>query len=173
MRHIAPLTNPLLEKGFRVHETLAGRHAFASGEGPPGEFPFSLELYWGPERVAAFLNPFNRDAFLTAGVCGVIRAGAWVEEAPCEGTLEFRSVSGAGMRVRLYFNAGSNAYEFIGRRAGLRPWDLHRTATACYGVVYDLETGREVSRSLIYPRFPILFSLLFGCSRKPLQTPTP
>ena len=172
MRRIGPLAKPLWNKGFRVQASLSGRHEFASGGGPAGEFPFSLEMDWGPERVAAFLNPFNRDAFLTAAVRGVIRAGAWVEEAPCEGTLELGCVSGTGARIRLYFNdAGGSPCEFIGRRSGLRPWNLHRPDTAWYGVIYNRETGREISRSLSRPRFSVPIPVLFGRSRNSAQTP--
>jgi len=105
-------------------------------------------LDWGPERLAAFLNPLHPDAFLTAPARGVIRVGAWVQEAPCEGTLEFRCLSEARIRSRLYFSAGGNPCEFVGDRGGLRPWNLHRTATTCYGVIFDLNTGKEISRSL-------------------------
>ena len=135
--------------GFRIREVMAGTHEFVSRRGPPGEFPFSFELEWGNDSLREFLNPLGRERFLIAPSRGVIRIGQLVEETPCEGTLELRYFDEAKIRYRMTFAVEDNRYEYIGEKVGIRPWNLHRTHTTCYGVVYDLEDGKEISRSLV------------------------
>jgi hypothetical protein len=147
MMNLPPWVKTFREKGFQVHETLDGLHEFVAREGPPGEFPFSFELDWGPESLMDFLNPVARDAFFIARSRGVIRVGELAQEADCRGTLEFRCFSEAKIRYRLYFSVENARYEYIGEKIGLRPWNLHKTLSTCYGVLYELETGKEVSRS--------------------------
>jgi len=147
MRQSLPAWNALTGKGFRVHQVQAGFHEFVARKGPPGQFPFSLALEWGPARLADFLNPAARDDFLTASGRGAIRAGAWMHEAPCSCTVEFRCLREARVRTRAYFPVEGRSFEYIGERLGLRPWNLRRNGAVCYGVIYDLETGEEVSRS--------------------------
>lgn len=146
--------------GFRVREVMDGTHEFVSREGPAGEFPFSFQLEWGADRLADFLNPFARDRYLTADAAGRIRVGGLTDEAACEGTLELRYLSEAKIRYRLAFEAEGQEYEYIGEKMGIRPWNLHRTHTTCYGVIYDLKTGKEISRSLSYFRIANLPSFL-------------
>lgn len=140
--------SPLRKTGFQLHEQMRGTHEFVARCGPPGEWPFSFELDWGCESLARFLNPLERDAFMTASCEGVMRVGGFVEEAPCSGWLELRTLTEATIRYRLTFRAGEHAYAYIGEKLGLRPWNLHRTHTTCYGVLYEIESGREISRSL-------------------------
>jgi hypothetical protein len=160
MRSFPVLLQTLRHTGFRVRERMDGVHEFAAREGPAGEFPFSLHLGWGPERFFDFLNPMARDTFLTAESRGVIRAGGLVEEADCQGTLEFRYVPEAKIRYRLYFSVGKSDYEYIGEKTGLRPWNLVRTHTTCYGVLYELGSGKEISRSLLRFRLSTLPSMI-------------
>ena len=172
MMNLPPLMKTFREKGFQVHETLDGLHEFVAREGPPGEFPFSFELDWGPESIADFLNPLARDSFFIAQSRGVIRVGELVEEADCRGTLEFRFFSEAKIRYRLYFSVGNARYDYIGEKIGLRPWNVHQTLSTCYGVLYELETGKEVSRSRSFFRLSRVPSFLcsFSCNQAPPQT---
>jgi len=146
--------------GFRIHEIMTGTHEFVGRAGPAGEFPFSFELDWGTDRLAGFLNPLSPGRFSTARATGTIRVGELLEASSCEGTLEFRYFTEAKIRYRLAFAAEGKPYEYVGEKVGIRPWNLHRTHTACYGVIHDLETGKEVSRSLCYFRFRTLPSFL-------------
>ncbi len=156
--------------GFRMHEVMAGAHEFVGKAGPRGEFPFSFELDWGAEDLAAFLNPLSGQSY-TVHARGVVRMGEFVEEAPCEGTLEFLYFTEAKIRYRFSFTVDGKDYEYIGEKVGMRPWNLHRTHTTCYGVVYDMETGKEISRSLTYfrlktlPAFLTSFRLVHGATR--------
>jgi len=139
----------LEETGFRIREVMDGTHEFVARHGPPGEFPFSFELGWGSDSLRNFLNPLRREDFLTAACRGVIRIGELVEETACEGSLELRYFSEAKIRYRMAFAVRDRRYQYLGEKVGLRPWNLHATHTTCYGVVYDLETGKEISRSLV------------------------
>lgn len=155
------------QSGFQIHEVMDGTHEFVSREGPPGEFPFSFELDWGCDRLADFVNPLEKEWFFTAASRGVIRVGELVEEAPCKGTLELRYFSEAKIRYRMIFSAKDNTYEYIGEKVGIRPWNLHRSHTTCYGVIYELESGKEISRSLSYFRLSTLPSFLMSLRRAP------
>jgi hypothetical protein len=172
MRNPPHFLQTLLDTGFQIHETLDGLHEFVAREGPAGELPVSFDLDWGSERLIHFLNPLARETFLTAVCRGVIRVGELVAAAPCTGTLEFRYFSEAKIRYRLSFQVGKANYEYIGEKTGLRPWNLHRTHTTCYGVIYELETGKEISRSRTTFRLSTLPSFLksFGVIRSGTET---
>ncbi len=135
--------------GFRIHEVMSGTHEFVGKAGPRGEFPFSFELDWGTDNMYEFLNPFSGKSFI-AQAQGVVRMAEFVDEAPCKGTLEFCYVTEAKIRYRFTFSVEGNQYEYIGEKVGIRPWNLHRTHTTCYGVVYDVKQGKEISRSITY-----------------------
>ena len=155
------------QTGFQVHEVMDGKHEFVAREGPPGEFPFSFELNWGCERWKDFLNPLQREHFFTANSEGRTRIGGLVDEASCQGTLELRYVKEAKIRYRMAFSAQGKMYQHIGEKVGIRPWNLHRSHTTCYGVVYELESGREISRSLTHFRLSTLPSFLMSFQRVP------
>jgi len=147
MKNILSL-NQLMRTGFRLREVMAGKHEFVSRRGPAGEFPFSFELDWGSDSLADFLNPLHKQNFLLAASEGIIRVGELVDQAPCKGSLELNYFSEAKIRYRMTFAVKGSRYEYIGEKLGIRPWNLHRTHTTCYGVIHDLEKGHEVSRSI-------------------------
>ena len=153
------------QSGFQIHEVMDGTHEFVSREGPAGEFPFSFELDWGCDRLADFLNPLRKERFFTATSQGVIRVGGLVEEAPCQGTLELRYFTEAKIRYRMIFSVEGKQYEYIGEKVGLRPWNLHRTHTTCYGVIYELASGKEISRSLSYFRLSTMPAFMMSFRR--------
>jgi hypothetical protein len=145
--------------GFRMHEIMTGRHEFVGKAGPRGEFPFSFELDWGTDNLLTFVNPLSGQSY-TAQARGVVRMGQFADEAPCEGTLEFCYFTEAKIRYRFRFSVKEKEYEYIGEKVGIRPWNLHRTHTTCYGVVYDMEKGNEISRSITYFKFETLPAFL-------------
>ncbi|MEW6442184.1 MAG: hypothetical protein AB1640_14700 [bacterium] len=155
-----PLVRELGQVGFRIHETMTGSHEFVGKAGPAGQFPFSFEIDWGADRAADFVNPFSWSGFLTAQAAGVIRAGGLVDASPCEGSLELRYFSEAKVRYRLSFSVERRRYEYIGEKVGIRPWNLHRSHTRCYGVIHDLGSGKEISRSLCVFRLRTLPTFL-------------
>jgi hypothetical protein len=155
-----PSTLTVAQVGFQTHEAMTGTHEFVGRAGPAGEFPFSFELDWGTDRLVEFLNPLSKVAPFRAKAIGVIRIGELVDACPCEGTLEFRYCTESKIRYRLAFTVGGRPYEHVGEKVGIRPWNLARTHTTCYGVTYDLEIGKEISRSLCFFRLRTLPSFL-------------
>lgn len=145
--------------GFRMHEVMTGTHEFVGKAGPKGEFPFSFELDWGTDNVIDFINPFSGQSY-TVQAKGAVRMGEFADEASCVGTLEFCYFTEAKIRYRFTFSVDGKDYEYIGEKVGIRPWNLHRTHTTCYGVVYDMEHGNEISRSITYFKLETLPSFL-------------
>lgn len=146
--------------GFQMHEAMAGTHEFVAKAGPAGEFPFSFELDWGTDRLVEFMNPLSTVSPFRAKATGVIRIAELVDTCPCEGTLEFRYWTESKIRYRLTFTVDGRPCEYVGEKVGIRPWNLHRTHTTCYGVTHDLTTGKEISRSLCFFRLRTLPSFL-------------
>jgi hypothetical protein len=138
---------------------MTGTHEFVGKAGPKGEFPFSFELDWGTDDLLAFINPLSGQSY-TAQATGVVRMGEFVDEAPCDGTLEFCYFTEAKIRYRFTFSVNRKEYEYIGEKVEIRPWNLHRTHTTCYGMVYDSKNRKEISRSLTYFKLETLPSFL-------------
>ena len=44
-------------------------------------------------------------------------------------------------------------YRYIGEKVNLRPWNLHKTHTTCYGTIVNLKNNKEVSKSIVYFKF--------------------
>jgi hypothetical protein len=136
--------------GFRIAETMRGSHHFVAGAGPEGEHPLDLELDWGCQRLSEWLNPLGA-RFLSNVAEGRIRVGGLVDAAPCRGRLDLRYFKDASIRYDLRFKgAHGRAYRYLGEKVNLRPWNLHRTHTTCYGTIVDLNADRDVSKSIVY-----------------------
>jgi hypothetical protein len=41
----------------------------------------------------------------------------------------------------------------VGEKVNLRPWNLHKTHTTCYGTITNLKTNQEISKSIVYFKF--------------------
>ena len=52
------------------------------------------------------------------------------------------------------------AYQYVGEKRDIRPWNLHRTHTTCYGTVTDLVSGQDISKSIVYFKFNTLPAFL-------------
>lgn len=133
--------------GFRIRETMSGRHEFAPGMGPPGRHPFAFHLSWGPDRLADWLNPLN-ERFLWQEVEGEVEAGGLCDRTPCRGTLSLDYFRGSRIRYTFDFKVGDMAYRFSGEKSNLRPWNLAVTHTTCFGTIVELESGKLVSTSV-------------------------
>jgi hypothetical protein len=145
--------------GFEMEEVMSGTHRFVNDAGPPGEFPMEYRLHWGHEDVLTFFNPFAGE-FMTNRAYGTVTIGEFVQEAPCEGTLELLYVTEAKIRYRFTFRKDGKTYEYVGEKIDLRPWNIHRTHTTCYGTLYEQESGKEISRSVTYFRLATLPSFM-------------
>jgi hypothetical protein len=156
--------------GFLMTERLVGTHTY-SRDYPPGqvtagtELPLSLELTWGGRRVARFLNPLS-EGFMRATLEGTITAGGLCRAAAARGALTLDYFKDASIRYEMEFEAGGALYRFHGVKRGIRPWNLHKTHTTCYGTIVEVGSGVRLSDAVVFfplsqlPRF--IFSLRFG-----------
>ncbi len=136
--------------GFSVRETMRGTHHFVGGAGPDGEHPLEFTITWGARHLDDWLNPLGT-GFLSNFLTGTIRVGHLVEDAACTGTLDLRYFQEAKLRYTIDFKAaGDHPYRYVGEKVNLRPWNLHKTHTTCYGTITDLISGKDVSRSIVY-----------------------
>ena len=136
--------------GFTIDETMTGTHHFVGRGYPKGEFPFRFTLTWGTEDLIPFLNPLAGELGLTAEAKGIVNMGRFVEEAECSGTLELRYFTEAKIRYTFEFDKGRKRYRYVGEKVDIRPWNLHRSHTTCYGNLREVQSGKEISRSITY-----------------------
>jgi hypothetical protein len=156
--------------GFHIEEQMRGSHRFLRDFPPSGvsagtELPLEFQARWGAARVAGYLNPLSKE-FFRADLEGRITAGGLCVEAPLQGTLELRYLTDATIRYHLEFSAHAHRFVYDGEKRGIRPWNLHRSHTTCYGTIRELESGEVLSESVVtfdlrdLPRF--LASLRLG-----------
>lgn len=146
--------------GFQADEVMTGTHQFLDDAGPPGEHPLEFRVTWGAHDLGQWLNPFH-PGFMTNFLEGKVTVGGLVENAPCRGTLELRYLTEQKIRYRFEFEDGKGrAFRYIGEKVNLRPWNLHRTHTTCYGTITDLESGKDISRSIVYFRMSTALDFL-------------
>jgi hypothetical protein len=138
--------------GFKMDEVMEGTHHFVNEAGPPGEHPMSFRVTWGARNIQDFANPFD-PGFMSSFLEGTVDVEGLARDAPCKGTLQL-----------LYFTEGKIRYTFdfkddrgrpcryVGEKADIRPWNLYPTHTTCYGTITDADTGKEISRSIVYFR---------------------
>ena len=133
--------------GFRIRETMSGRHEFAPDMGPPGRHPFAFHLRWGPDRLTDWLNPLG-EQFLWQEVHGEVEVSGLCERTPCSGTLSLDYFRGRRIRYAFDFEVDGVAYRFSGEKSNLRPWNLAVTHTTCFGTLVELGSGKLVSTSV-------------------------
>lgn len=152
MRMLPSLRDILHQRriGFQADEVMTGTHQFLDDAGPPGEHPLEYRVTWGTWDLKEWLNPFG-PTFMTNFLEGKVTVGGLVESAPCQGTLELLYFSERKIRYTFEFKDGKGrSYRYIGEKVNILPWNLHRSHTTCYGTITDLESGRDISRSIVY-----------------------
>jgi len=136
--------------GFMMDEVMSGSHHFTGGAGPEGEHPMEFRVTWGTRHLSPYLNPFGPN-FMSNFLEGTLTVGGLVENAPCRGTLDLKYFSEAKIRYSFNFKGPSGEpLSYVGEKVNIRPWNLHRTHTTCYGTITDLKTGKDISRSILY-----------------------
>ncbi len=149
--------------GFTMTETMKGTHRFVRDFPPTGvragaEHPLHFEVTWGSPGAERFFNPLSGE-FCKAELEGRVTAGGLCQETPVQGTLELGYLKDATLRYAFEFAAHGQRFEYRGEKRGIRPWNLHRTHTTCYGAITALESGALLSESVVYfeisqlPRF--------------------
>lgn len=139
--------------GFRMEERMEGTHRYRrafpeSGVQAGEEHPLELRARWGHPRLRGFLSP-GSDDFLTAELEGTVSAGGLCQDAPIRGALELRYFIDATIRYRFEFQGTGGGFSFLGEKRELRPWNLHRTHTVCYGTIRRLGDGETLSEATL------------------------
>jgi hypothetical protein len=151
------------DAGFSIEEQMSGTHRFrhdlAVTQTTAGaERPLSFTARWGHRHAKDYLTPTSHE-FLCADLEGEITAGGLCERAPIIGTLELRYLKDATVRYRFEFTAHDQRWRYDGEKREIRPWNLHRSHTTCYGTITEVSSGEVLSESVVYfelsqlPRF--------------------
>ena len=151
--------------GFMMDEVMSGTHRFIGNAGPPGEHPMEFRVTWGNRRLERFFNPLSSE-FLSNFLHGTVTVGGLADGASCSGKLDLLYFSEAKIRYTFTFEDDrGRELRYVGEKIRIRPWNLHRTHTTCYGTITDATTGSVVSRSTLYfrlytiPTFVLSFRL--------------
>jgi len=145
--------------GFEMDEVMTGTHRFEGGAGPAGELELTFRVTWGTASLWPYFDP-RSPAFLSNCLRGTVTVGGLVENAVCAGKLDLRYFQEGKLRYTFDFvGTGGEPYHFVGEKVGIRPWNLHRTHTTCYGVITDA-AGQVVSRSVTYFRLSAIPAFL-------------
>ena len=127
-------------RGFRVNEKMTGYHIFEPGFDPDSEnikdIPYLMELNitWGPDNFWKWINPFN-DEFMKQQLYGTITIDGIDIEIQCKGILEINLREGF-IRYNILFEHDDVRYNYICEKNNIRPWNLHKTLTTCYGILH-------------------------------------
>lgn len=135
--------------GFGIDERMIGNHEFRNGAGPEGQFPFQFDVRWGVDSLADWANP-SGDTFLVNRMEGTVSIGGWVEGIPCTGRLEIRYHDGQRIRYVFDFEYQGKAYQYIGEKREIYPWNLPYSHTTCFGEVREVKSGKLVSESVTH-----------------------
>jgi hypothetical protein len=164
VNRLTQLVHMLMQRrvGFLTEEIMTGTHRFVGDAGPPGRHSMYFRITWGNRHLHRFLNPLDAE-FLTNFIEGTVTVGGLVEDAPCRGSLELMYFSESKIRYTFSFeDAGGRGYHYIGEKINIRPWNLHRTHTTCYGTITDVESGKLISRSTLHFRLHTLPAFLMS-----------
>ena len=153
MGRLHDLKNMIAEKrlGFAMEEVMTGTHEFEAGQGEPGQKFMEFHGTWGPKHLTEFFNPLG-GKFLYNDLKGFVTVEGLCDNAPMVGSLELLYFTEAKIRYTFTFEANGKRYLYVGEKVEIRPWNLHRTHTTCYGTLSEHDTGRIVSRSITYFR---------------------
>jgi len=153
MGRLADFTSMLAERrlGFLMTETMTGTHEFEPGCGEPGQKFMEFVVDWGPKHMTEFFNPLG-GKFMYNDMTGKVTIEGLCSDAPVNGSLELAYFTEAKIRYTFTFEANGAEYLYIGEKIDLRPWNLHRTHTTCFGSLSERDTGKLISRSVTYFR---------------------
>jgi len=152
--------------GFRFDETMSGWHILGSNLNLSDDGldnfkqPMEFKVTWGPDNIFEWLNPFS-GKFMKQPLFGNITIEGLGRDIPCKGDLELAYHKGM-IRYTIFFTHNGTEYIYIGKKRGIKPWNLHKTHTTCYGEL----TARTVcgsfvvSQSITYFRLKTLPSFL-------------
>ena len=133
--------------GFRITEVMTGEHEFEPGFGDAGKRPMEFRVRWGTNEVRHWADS-DGGRFLVNDLEGSVTIDGLCCDAPCKGTLELRYLEDRTIRYAFGFEAEGVAYQFVGQKLDIRPWNLPWSHTRCFGRLTRADTGELVSTSL-------------------------
>jgi len=145
--------------GFQMNEIMSGEHEFVNGFGPIGKRPFKFTVDWGTDNFKKWLDPDNND-FLVNDLEGLVTVGGLCTNRKCRGTLELHYHDENKIHYTFEFNIDGKSYLYRGEKRNIKPWNLHKTHTKCYGKLWEKESGKLVSTSVTYFRLGTLIDFL-------------
>jgi hypothetical protein len=138
--------------GFKFDEVMSGTHEWITQ--PGAKFDMEFNVRWGPDNVIKWISDD-----LVCPLEGTITIGGFCDRVPCKGTISLHYWAGE-IKYDIHFIVNDIAYNYRGEKKDIRPWNLHRTHTTCYGVLIQSWNKRVISKSITYFRLKTLPSFL-------------
>jgi len=137
--------------GFKFDEVMSGTHKFESQN---EEFEMEFRVRWGPTDIIKWAeNKF------TCPLEGVITIGKMCKNVPCKGTISLHYWKGI-LKYDMWFTHCDVIYHYVGEKRNIRPWNLHKTHTTCYGVLTRAWNREVISKSVTHFRLKTLPAFL-------------
>jgi len=133
--------------GFRMEEVMSGEHEFTNSD--KGKLPMEFKVIWGAENMMDWSNPFSPN-FMSNTLHGTVTVGGLCEEAPCYGQLDLRYFSEQKIIYTFKFEVDGQAYEFIGEKRNIYPWNLPYSHTCCFGELRKEGEEEVISNSITH-----------------------
>ena len=133
--------------GFRITEVMTGEHEFEPAFGDAGKRPMEFRVRWGTNEVRHWADSHG-GRFLVNALEGSVTIDGLCRDAPCKGSLELRYFEDRTIRYAFGFEAGGVAYQYVGQKVNIRPWNLPWSHTRCFGRLTRTDTGELVSTSV-------------------------
>ncbi len=143
--------------GFKVWEVMSGEHEFTKGK--KGKLPFEFKVDWGPKSIIDFLNPFEEEFFCN-DLEGTVTVGGLCEDAPCKGRLELKYFSEQKIRYTFDFEVDGQAYEYLGEKRNIYPWNIPYSHTTCFGELRKSGSDKVISESITHFHWDTLMTSL-------------
>ena len=144
-----------------MEEVMTGTHKIV---GQHEERFMEFRIKWGSNNILECFNPLHEN-FLLQELYGDIIIDGICGATPCYGTLHLNYPKGY-LEYQIFFNYLGKDYFYKGTKKNLRPWNLHKTHTTCYGTLYRKNHQGSrflwdiVSDSVVYFRLNTLLTFL-------------
>lgn len=133
--------------GFQMEEVMSGEHEFVTGK--QGKLPMEFKVVWGTESLIDWANPFEED-FMCNTLNGTVTIGGLCENVPCSGRLELKYFTEQKICYTFYFEVEGEAYEFVGEKRNIYPWNLPYSHTCCFGELRKVGSNKVISNSVTH-----------------------
>lgn len=133
--------------GFQMEEIMSGEHEFVTGK--KGKLPMEFKVIWGAESLVDWSNPFEED-FMCNTLDGTVTIGGLCKDVPCSGRLELKYFTEQKIRYTFHFEVDGEAYEFVGEKRNIYPWNLPYSHTCCFGELRKVGSKELLSNSITH-----------------------